>query len=38
MKKSTKQKAVSVTAKILAAVLAAFLLFGSVAMVLFYII
>lgn len=38
MKKTTKDKAMSITAKVLAGTLAAFLLFGSVAMVLFYII
>ena len=37
MKKTTKDKAVSLTAKVLAGALAAFLLFGSVAGVLFYI-
>ena len=37
MKKNTKEKAVSITAKVLAGALAAFLLFGSVAGVLFYV-
>ena len=37
MKKNNNDKAVSLTAKVLAGTLAAFLLFGSVALALFYI-
>ena len=38
MKKNNEKKSVSITAKVLAGALAAFLLFGSIAGVLFYII